>query len=136
MPAYAGAFVIRNALVKFGATDFSNQCAKARLVPDTPVQTMRTLVPDGQVVDVDSTVWTLELSGLQDWETGGLAAFLNSNAGTLQTVVIAPVNTTGKKQATVSARMVPVPFGGDQGEYAQFDVELAVQGQPTFGAVP
>lgn len=136
MTAYAGAFVIRNALVKFGATDYSNQCSKARLVPDTPVQTMRTLVPDGQVVDVDSTVWTLELSGLQDWETGGLALFLNSNAGTLQSVTIAPVGTTGKKQATVSCRIVPVPFGGDQGEFAQFDVELAVQGQPTFAAVP
>ena len=136
MAAYAGAFVIRNALVKFGATDFTNQTTKARLVPDTPIQTMRTLVPDGQITDVDSAMWSLELTGVQDWETGGLAAFLNTNQGTLQTVIIAPVAGTGKKQATVSVRCIAVPFGGDQGAFATFDVTLAVQGQPTFAAVP
>ena len=136
MAAYAGAFVIKNALVKFGGTDFSNQCTKARLVPDTPEQTLRTLVPDGVVTDTDSTVWTLELSGIQDWETGGLAAFLNTNAGTLQNVIVAPVAGTGKKQATVSVRVKPVDFGGDQGAWSTFDVSLMVQGQPTFAAQP
>lgn len=136
MTAYTGAFVIRNAQVKFASTDFSNQCSRARLVPDTPVQTMRTLVPDGQITDVDSPMWTLELSGVQDWETSGLAQFFNTNAGTLQTCTIAPVVGTGKKQAVVSVRIVHVPFGGTQGEWANFEVELAVQGQPTFSAQP
>ena len=136
MAAYTNAIVIRDCLVKFGSTTFTNQCTKARLVPDTPIQTQRTLVPDGVVVDVDSTVWTLELSGLQDWETGGLAAYLNTNSGVLDTVVIAPKLGSGKKQATVSVRLMPVPFGGDQGEFANFEVELPVQGQPTFAAQP
>lgn len=135
MPAYTGAFVLKNALVKFASTDFSNQVRKARLVPDTPVQTYRTLVPDGTVTDVGAASWMLELEGVQDWETGGLAAYLNTNAGNLVTVAIAPVNTTGKKQATVSVRAVPVPFGGTEGEFATFDVELPVNGQPTFGTV-
>jgi hypothetical protein len=124
---------MRNTLVKFAALDMSNQCSEASLVPDTPVQTMRTLVPDGVVTDVDSTVWTLKLKGLQDFETGGLAAYLLANNGTIVSVAIAPVNTTGKKQATVSVRILPVTFGGPQGEFAQFDVELPVQGQPTWG---
>jgi xanthine dehydrogenase molybdopterin-binding subunit B len=136
MAAYAAAFVIRNALVKFAAVDYSNQCSKARLVPDVNVQTMRTLVPDGQITDVDSAVWTLELSGVQDHETGGLSAFLQTNQGTLQTVIIAPVAGTGKKQATVSVRIIPGPFGGDQGSWATLDLSMPVQGQPTFAAQP
>lgn len=136
MTAYAGAFVIRNALIKFASTDFTNQCNKARLVPDTPIQTMRTLVPDGAITDVDSTVWTLELSGIQDWETGGLALYLNTNNGTLVTVNLAPVNSTGKKTAAISARILPVPFGGDQGNFATFDLTLPCNGQPVFTALP
>ena len=135
MTAYAGAFVIRNALVKFAALDMSNQCATAMLVPETPVKTMRTLVPDGVVTDVDSTVWTLQLKGLQDFESGGLAAYLLANNGTVVAVTVAPNNTSGKKQATVSVRLLPVAFGGDQGDWSQFDVELPVQGQPTWGTV-
>jgi hypothetical protein len=136
MTAYAGAFVIRNALVKFASTDFSNQCTKARLIPDTPIQTLRTLVPDGAIVDVDSTVWTLELSGVQDWETGGFAAYCNTNNGTLVSVTIAPNNTSTKKQAVISARILPVPFGGDQGAFASFDLTLPCAGQPVFSALP
>lgn len=136
MTAYAGAILIKDALVKFGATTFTNQCTKARLVPDTPSQTLRTMVPDGQVTDNDSSVWTLELEGLQDWETGGWAAYMNTNSGSLITVVIAPKLGSGKMQATVSARIKPVPFGGSQGEFAMLDIELDIQGQPTFAAQP
>ena len=136
MTAYAGAYVLKNALVKFASTDYSNQVRKAMLTPEVNVQTYRTLVPDGQVTDIDSPTWTLDLEGLQDWETGGLAAYLNTNQGTLVTVIVAPVNTTGKKQATVSVRIVPPVFGGTQGEMSTMDLSLPVQGQPTFAAVP
>lgn len=134
MTAYTGGFVIKDALVKFASTDFTNQVSKARLVPDTPIQVMRTLVPDGAITDVDSATWVLELTGVQDYETGGLAAYLNTNAGTLVTAIIAPSKGTGKRQATVSVRAIQVPFGGEQGEFANFDVELPVQGQPTFAS--
>jgi hypothetical protein len=136
MTAYTGAWVMRNALVKFAGTDFTNQVTKARLIPETPIQTLRTLVPDGAIVDVDSTVWTLELSGIQDWETGGLALYLNTNNGSLVTAIIAPVAGTGKKQATVSVRAIPVEFGGEQGSFGTFDLTLPVNGQPTFAAQP
>jgi hypothetical protein len=136
VPAYTNYTVYKNAIVKFGGTDYTNQCNKARLVPDVNVQTMRTLVPDGAIVDIDSAVWTLELEGLQDNETGGLAAYFLANAGSLVTAIIAPASGTGKKQATVSVRLVPVAFGGEQGEILKFDVELPVQGQPTFAAQP
>lgn len=134
MAGYAGAYVIRDALVEFGSTEYQLQCTRVRLVPDTPIQQMRSLVPDGVVTDVDSTTWTLELSGWQDWETGGLAKYFNDNAGELVTFTVAPRVGTGKAQATGSVRALPVPFGGDQGEWATFEVELPVDGAPTFGA--
>ena len=136
MPAPTGAHVMRNASVKIGAVEFANQVTKARLVPDTPIQTLRTLVPDGVVQDVDSTVWTLELSGVQDWtNTTGIADALNDANGTQVTVILAPQNTTGKVTATVSVIALPVEFGGEQGNFRTFEVELPVVGAPTFGAV-
>lgn len=136
MTAYTGAIVLRNALFKIGGTDYTNQVNKVRLVPDTPIQTMRTLVPDGVIVDVDSTVWTLELSGVQDNETGGLAAYLLANNGSLVTAIVAPNNTSTKKQFTVSVRCLPAPIGGDQGGFAVFDLTLPVNGQPVASALP
>lgn len=136
MAGYAGAYVLRDALLTLGDTEFQAQVNRARLVPDTPIQQMRTLVPDGVITDVDSSTWVLELQGVQDWETGGLAAYLNTNAGELVEFELAPRNATGKKMATGSVRALPVPFGGDQGEFATFEVELPVDGAPTFSTVP
>jgi hypothetical protein len=135
MTAYTGGYRIKDALVKFASTNFGNQVKKARLVPDVKASTYQTLVPDGQIVDIDAPVWTLELAGVQDYEAGGLADYLRDNSGTLQTVVIAPRNATGKQQWTVSVMCLPVPVGGEQGQWAEFDVELPVQGQPALGTV-
>jgi hypothetical protein len=135
MTAPTGAFVLKDAIVKFGATTFTNQVTKARLVPDVNRETLRTLVPDGIVQDV-TTTWTLELSGVQDWETGGLAAYMNTNAGSTVTAVIAPRTGSGKQQATVSVLIQPVDFGGEQGNWNTFDATLGVVGTPTFAAQP
>jgi hypothetical protein len=135
MAAPTGAYVIRDASVKFGATDFANQVSKVRLIPNVDRQTMRTLVPDGIVNDIDTT-WELELSGVQDWESGGLAAYFNTNAGVEVTAVVIPRKGTGKQQATCKVVLQPVPFGGEQGNFNEFDVTLGVNGTPTFAAQP
>jgi hypothetical protein len=134
MPAYAGAFVMRDALLTLDETEFTNQISKARLVPDQPIQTMRTLVPDGNITDVDSAVWTLELTGVQDWETGGLAAFLHLHAGEIVEATLVPRKADTKKMATFNVRCIEPPFGGDQGAFAVVEMELPVQGAPVFGA--
>lgn len=134
MAAPAGAYVIRNATVSVAGTEYANQCTKARLVPDTPTQTLRTLVPDGIVQDVDSAVWTFELAGIQDWvNSQGLADALNDNAGTQIEVILTPNAGSGLPQATFDIIAAAVPFGGEQGQFATFDVTLPVVGQPTFG---
>jgi hypothetical protein len=137
MTAPLGGYVLKDALVSFAATDYANQVTKLMLTPDQPTQTLRTVVPDGIVVDVDSTVWTLSLSGIQDMKTGqGLAAFLNDNAGTSQSVTITPRKSGPGRSATVQVICKSVPFGGDQGNFTTFDVELPVTGAPVWTDLP
>ena len=136
MPAPTGAFVVRNATVTVESVAYANQCTKARLVPDTPIQTVRTLVPDGAVQDVDSSVWTFEISGLQINIAGGLAkALRDATAGDQLDIVLAPQAGTGNAQATFVALALPVPFGDEQGKFATTEIVLPVVGQPVFGTV-
>lgn len=132
MPAYTRAHVMRDSTVTMAAVTYTNQVSKARLVPDTPVQTKRTLVPDGAIQDVDSTVWMLELSGVQDYGSGGLAAALNDAAGEQVELVIQPKNGTGQDEATVTIIAMPVEFGGEQGAFRTFEASFPVVGQPVI----
>jgi len=130
--AYARAMVFRNPTVTIEAVEYASQVTKARLVPDTPVQTMRTF--GGVDKDRDSTSWTLELAGHQDRGSGGLADALDDAAaagGTL-TVVIQAKSGAGQDKATVEIVPVPVEFGGEVGEWKQFDATFEVVDQPTF----
>jgi hypothetical protein len=136
MAAPAGAFVMRNASVKFGGTEYANQVSKARFVPDTPIQTMRTLVPDGIVQDVDSTAWTLELSGIQDLVTAqGLARYLFENEGDTVACLVQPRASAGVVVGC-NVILVPTELGGEQGDWAQFEIELPVIGAPTLDDTP
>jgi hypothetical protein len=133
MPAPSGAYVFRDALITVDGTDYANQLNKARLVPDQPEQTMRTLVPDGVVVDVDSVVWTLEITGLQINTAGGLAAYLRTNSGLSTSWVLQPRTGIGQSKATFTATAKMPEYGGEQGAFAVIDLTLPVLGAPVFG---
>lgn len=133
MPAPTGAQVYRDALITVDGVDYANQLKKARLVPDQPIQTYRTLVPDGVVQDVDSVVWTLELTGLQINISGGLAAYLRTNSGLTLAWVLQPKTGSGKPTATFSAIALMPEFGGEQGTFQTMDLTLPVTGGVTFG---
>jgi hypothetical protein len=136
MTVATGAFVYRNAFLSVEGTEYENQVYKARLVPDTPIQAQRTLVPDGEVVDVDSTSWELELTGLQINVAGGLAKYLReSTPGTELDIVLAPQNEVGKPSATFVVLSMPTEFGGEQGNFAPIDITLKVKGAPVFGTL-
>jgi len=134
MTAFASAYVVKNASVQFTATEYANQVTKVRLVPDTAIQTVKTVDPTGVLQDVDTTTWTLELSGVQSSApatgTGNLDDFLFDNNGLTASVTIKPK--VGGRQAVVTVVCLPVPFGDEQGKYAAFDVTLPVVGQPVF----
>lgn len=133
MPQAAGALVYRDAVITIGAVQYANQATKARLVPDTPIQTVRTLVPDGVVQDVDSTVWTFEISGLQINIAGGLAKALRDAAGTNIDVILQPKSGSAQPMATFTAVALATEFGGEQGSYLTIELELPVLGTPVFG---
>ena len=130
MPAPTGAAVYKNATVTVNAIAYANQVRIARLVPDAPIQTYRTLVPDGQVSDVDSPTWTFELTGLQINTTGGLARALRAfDPGEEIPCVLVPTAGVGDSFA-FTAMAVPVPVGGEQGSFLTMELVLPVVGQP------
>lgn len=137
MAAAAGAYVMKNALVTINSVEYANQVRIARLVPDQPVQTYRTLVPDGTQTDTDSPAWKFQLTGLQINRTGGLAKALRAlTLGQIVPVILAPNNTAGDDQASFDIRVIAMPFGGEQGSFAELDgLEFPVIGQPTFEAI-
>lgn len=133
MPAATGYIgVLKNSLVEFEGTDYANQMTRARLVPDTASQQIKTLVPDGSITDVDSPTYTFEIAGIQKDATGGLAKLLNDSApGTLLDVVWEPLTAhAGQPHYEFQVRSQPVPIGGDQGAFAVFEVVLQVEGTP------
>ncbi len=129
--------VMKNSLVSVEATDYANQLTRARLVPDTPSQTTRTLVPDGAITDVDSPAWTFEIAGLQKQATGGLASLLNSSTpGDLLDIIFEPSKSiSGQPHYVFQVVAKPVPVGGDQGAQSTFEVVLEVIGQPVKTAI-
>lgn len=136
MPPPSGAFVMRNATVTIETVEYANQCTRALLTPDAPTSTLRTLVPDGIKQDVDTNVWTLALTIVQDNSAAGLAGILRTMHGQEIDVELTPKNGnvaaggSGKMTCTVVAKAVP--FGGSQGEWTTAEIELPVQGQPVY----
>lgn len=120
--------VIRNPVFTIEGVDYTGQATKARLVPETPVQTLRTLDPDTVLVDVDSPTWTFELAGIQQ---GTLAAALDAaTPGDVLEVVLQLAPGTGKPVRTFNILAMPTPFGGEQGAHATFDLSFPVVDQP------
>lgn len=133
MPAAAGAHVYKNALVEIDEVEYANQLTTARLVPDQPVQTMRTLDPTGTVQDADSATWTFEISGLQINIAGGLAKALRDANGAELEVTLQPKVGTGQATATFTVVALMPEFGGEQGNWLTQELSLPVVGQPVFG---
>lgn len=134
MSVPTGVIVMKNSSVKVETVEYANQCTRSRLVPDTPIQTKRTLVPDGIVQDVDSPSWVWQVAALQKNDTGGLAkALRDADPGEQLDVVFLPEEGLSMPQATFTVIAVPVDFGGDQGQFEDFEAVLPVLGQPVFG---
>lgn len=130
--SYARSYVYRNPTVTIDEVAYSSQLWKARLVPDTPVETRRTF--SGVDKDRDTTSWTLELAGHQDRGAAGLAAALDAAAvvGDPIEIEIQAKPGTGQDVATVTFVPIPVEFGGESGDWKQFDQTFEVVDQPVF----
>jgi hypothetical protein len=131
MAAPLGAYVMKDSVFTVEATDYANQCTSIVLTPEQATQTLKTLVPDGIVQDVDTATWTCTINGIQDMtDSQGLAALLNDMQGEQIDIVFTPK--PGGKTATFTATAKAVPFGGEQGAWATVSVDLPVTGTPVF----
>lgn len=131
MSAPAGAYVLRDAVFTVEATDYANQCTSVVLTPEQATQTIKTMVPDGIVQDVDTAVWTCSINGIQDYEAArGLARLLTEMAGEQLDISFTPK--TGGDTATVTVVGKATPFGGEQGAFTTFSVDLPCIGAPVF----
>lgn len=134
MAAPTGVYVMKSSSIMVDDVEYNNQTTRSILVPDSPIQTKRTLVPDGIVQDVDSAAWVWQVAALQKNDAGGLALALRSaTPGEIVEVVFMPLAGLSKPQATFSIIMLPVQFGGDQGAWADFEATFPVIGSPVFG---
>lgn len=134
MVAYARAHVIKYASLEIDEVEYNNQVTKARLVPDTPTQTLRVMEPASSITDTDTAVWSFELAGIQDFGAGSLGAALRTAAaaGTDVDVVFQPKNGVGNDVATFTIRPINIPFGGDVGTFRTFDTNIPVIGAPAW----
>jgi hypothetical protein len=122
--------VFRNPVITIETVSYTGELTEARLVPNTPKQTMKTLDPSVVLQDVDTPDWTLTLTGVQ----GDLSETLqDAVAGSELDVVLQAKSGTGNRKATFTVLAEPVEFGGEQGSYATFTIELSVLDQPVWG---
>jgi hypothetical protein len=133
MTAPTGAYVLRDALFTVEGTDYANQCTSVVMTPTQETQTLKTMVPDGIVQDVDTPTWVCSINGIQDYVTAqGLARYLTDHSGEQIDVVFEPKK--GGVTATAVLVAKATPFGGEQGAFTTFDVELPMIGAPAFDA--
>ncbi len=132
MAAYARAHVMRNSTVQIATVESTNQLTTVVFTPDQPVQQMRVLSPTDTITDADTTTWTCQLVGIQDFGTGSLGAALRAASGTILAVEFQPRTGTGQDKITANILALDIPFGGEQGAWRTFDMTFPVQGQPTF----
>jgi hypothetical protein len=127
------AFIMRNASTTFDTSEYKQELTKAELVPDAPVEQLRTLDPTVIYSDVDSSTWTFDIAGVQNWVVSqGLADFLNDNHGGTVEVVLQPRPGAGQRIATFNVICMSPNFGGEQGSWALMELSLPVDGVPVF----
>lgn len=119
---------MRYAVVEIDTVDYAAD-VKTALMPsaENNVETYKTLVPNGTIVDEDTPTYTFRLAGPQGT---ALWTALVAAEGTVVDVVFQAEHGTGKAVRTFSI-LVPtgsMPLGGDQGAWREFDVTFQVQG--------
>lgn len=121
--------------------DFSLDVMDVELVPTAgDVQTVRTL--DGVThSDTEGETWGLRLRAVIDWDSTrpGLAWYLFANRDEKVAFRFrhndAAISTSNPEaQGTVT--LVPISYGGNGNEFAEAEVVLPLDGDPTFDTTP
>lgn len=110
--------------------NYKCQLRSVTLTPDTNVERIKTLCPEGQYSNVDDPEWNLDLGYLMgtDEDMGSLSDYLLENQGDKVPFWFAPI--AGGPGYTGETTLVPGPIGGEQGSFSEQSVSLPVDGQP------
>lgn len=134
-------FVITKPLIKIGATGsgVEFECAGTNLTVavDQDENTVETFC--GSYTSYKAPKWTVTVTIAQSYGTSGSWTLIHPLCGTVQPFVIKPdTGTASVSNPAMSGTAIvkQLPFiDAAPGEASEIDLELAVQGQPTFGIV-
>jgi len=140
MPAVVPYYMVRP-LIQLGATgsEVELQCYanNVETTPDQDENTAKTFC--GVYKSYGPVTWTIVITVLQSFGADGLWTQVQPMMNTIQPFVITPAEGTVSVDNPVmsgTAMVKAFPFlSGAVGEVSEFDIELAVQGDPTFGIV-
>lgn len=124
-----------------GGEDFSLDALDAEVVP-APGDVQKVVTLDGVThQDASPESWALRIRAIIDWDTTrpGLASYLFDNKGTTAAFVLkdtTAANSTTLPAITGTVTLVPLPYGGDGGVYAEGEVLLPIDGDPVVDTTP
>lgn len=124
---------VRRGTLTLDGVAFATQATNVRLEPSTDTQgdTLEVLSGD-QLTPDEETTWSLVIVALQDFdEAAGFVAFALDRAGDLIPFVWSPNDVAGSVSFAGTARVRPVPIGGDVNSRLTTTATWPLEGAPT-----
>lgn len=124
-----------------GATDFSDDVLDVEVVP-TPGDIQKVTTLDGVThQDASPESWSLRVRAIIDWDSvrPGLAWYLFANKNTTAAFLFrdtTAILSTTKPGIGGTCTLVPLPYGGTGGEYAEGEVLMPITGDPLPDTTP
>lgn len=117
-------FLMGNATITIGGTDYAGQVSAAVFTPTSSIVTWKGLDPDAVFTFPTNATWTLDLTYAQDFTTDAtLAMYLLEHEGeTIEDVVFAPI--AGGRSFTADITIAPGSIGGAVDTVAEGTVSL------------
>jgi hypothetical protein len=136
-------FVFKKPAIKIGATGTSVDiaCGANEIVAEAEQDENTIETFCGTYTSYKNPVWTVTVTALTSFGTGGLWNAIQPLAGTLQPFEIVPdgtqpISVTNPAMRGTAYIQWPAFLNGTVGEGSEFDLVLGVQGAPTFPTTP
>lgn len=127
-------YPLKTSVLSIATDDYTAAVSQAQFDP-TVATTRWTGVGGNKVSQTGIPEWMLTLGLAQDTANGSLTRYLLANAGLTKACVFTPV--AGGPAVSANIIIVPPTLGGTaDGNLATASVQMPVDGQPVFAAVP
>lgn len=129
---------LNNVSLVIGTDNYEVSVSRVELVPTTTTAQFRGMTPTATYNVAATTTWVANIDYAQDHATASsLSQYLQTNAGTVKTVVFKPVKPASGTAPTytIDVLIVPGPIGGAVDTVAVGSVSLPCNGQPVRSVV-